>query len=147
MASPREKRLQRLVEVRNRQRDEVGTAVQKARATRDEHDALYREAVEAVHGELRATKVNPLEAIDPEIRQLQIECLIAAQMDAALREGSLKTADEHLVREIKRLSAAHAKVRQMEILALAQRKADIARADKVEQKESDDLSATKESHK
>lgn len=145
MASSKEKRLKRLVEVRKRQRDEVGAAVRQARTARDEQDAKYRESLDAVRQELQSAQIKLLESLNPEQRRLQIECLIASQADAAMEEQSLKKAEAHLLNETTRLSSAHAKMRQMEILAQAQRKADLAKADKTEQKESDDLSATKES--
>jgi hypothetical protein len=145
MSSSKEKRLKRLVEVRKRQRDEVGVAVRKARTTRDEQDAKYRESVDAVNEELRSAQIKLLEALNPDQRRLQIECLIASQADAAMEEQALKKAEAHLLSETTRLSRAHSKMRQVEILAQAQRKADLDKADKAEQKESDDLSATKES--
>jgi hypothetical protein len=147
MTSTKEQRFKRLADVRKHQRDEVTAAVQKARSVRDERDAEHKRAAAEAAQEARASEVRPLEPFDPEARRLQLDCLLAAANDAAEKEAQLKEAEGLLSGETKRLFSAHAKVRQMELLATAQRQADIGKADKAEQKTSDDLALIKEADK
>lgn len=137
----------RLVEVRKRQRDEVGVAVLKARHERDEQDLRLAQAKQELENEARASAVRPLEPFDPELRRLQVDCLIAAQAEAVVKQEALRQAETQLRDETKRLFAAHTKVRQMELLSEAQAKAEATQAEKAEQKASDDLSLIKEADK
>lgn len=145
MAKDSEKRIERLMAIREKEREKIGAEVSKARALLDAASKHLQEAQAEVARELRGGQVTVGAPVDPDALQMASFCLEAANLEKQHREKQLERAQSELDERTRKLLAAHQKVKQMELLAKKLKEERLEKEEKTRQREVDDLSATKES--